>query len=416
MTFLASQRLAQAPIIGEIETMKKRNVVKNCVPGFLLLAVSTGVMAENGSRVGELEARIVQLEQLLQQQMQTQKSQSDKIESFTVKVSEVSRLALKSDSEAKDGYGVSIYGSLRPRLTYREEADESSTDVTDALSRIGLKGSMAISESLTAFYRGEWDVDMESNGNFGDARLAYVGVEGDYGRVAIGQQWSPHYNIVAEVTDLFNHRSSPFAYDNVGPFRTSNLVTYSFSHGGFRFDSSIQANGDLDISGNSGDESQTNDYSHIDSGSFGVGYQFGEIYLGASYLEQQLEGGQGNDSERGMMGVAGSWNVTDDLYLAFTYQDVTVEQTGSEDLDQSTLDLVGAFSLGDGYKIKAAYFSFDDDVDGSGSDAQDGFNLTLEKQMGDLRLFMEWLSRNFEERAERKTLSLGLRYDFELAL
>lgn len=396
--------------------MSKKSVVKNCVPAFVLLAASTGVVAESGSSVEALEARIAQLEKMLGQQMQAQKSQSEKIESVNVKVSEVSRLALKRDSEAKDNYGVTVYGSLRPRLTYRDEGDESSTDVTDALSRIGFKGSMAINESVTAFYRGEWDVDMESNGNFGDARLAYVGIEGDYGRVAIGQQWSPHYNIVAEVTDVFNHRSSPFAYDHVGPFRTSNLVTYSFSSGGFRFDSSIQTNGDLDISGNSGDESQTNNHSHIDSGSFGVGYNFGPVYIGASLLEQQLESGDGNDSERNLLGLAGSWSVSDDLYLAFTYQDIKVEEIGVEDLDQSTLDLVGTYSLGNGYTVKAGYFSFEDDVEDAGSSAQDGYNLTLEKQMGDLRLFMEWLSRNFEERVDRKTLSVGLRYDFELAL
>ena len=51
----------------------------------------------------------------------------------------------------------------------------------------------------------------------------YVGIEGNFGRVAIGNQWDPHYNITAGVTDIYNHRSSPFGYDTIGPFRTHSV-------------------------------------------------------------------------------------------------------------------------------------------------------------------------------------------------
>lgn len=400
--------------------MNKKSVFTNCLSVLVLLAVSSVVAAEDASRIEALEARILQLEKVLEQLLHAQKSQSQKIESVNVKVtevSEVSRLALKRDNEAKDNtennYAVAVYGSLRPRLTFRDEAGESSSDVTDALSRIGFKGDMAIGDSVTAFYQGEWDVDIESKGNFGDARLAHVGVKGDFGRVAIGQQWSPHYNLLTAVTDIFNHRSSPFAYDNVGPYRTSNLVTYSVNAGGIQFDSSIQVNGNLDISGNSGDESQTNRHNHIDSGSVGIGYNFGPVYVGSSYLEQQLEGSESGNAERHFLGLATSWNPSNDVYLALTYQDITVEESGLQDLDQFTLDLVGAYSFGYGYKIKAGYFSFEDDLEDAESIAQDGYNLTFERQIGDFRLFMEWLHRDFEARAARKTLSLGFRYDFE---
>lgn len=399
--------------------MKKQSVVHSLVstivPAAALLAASVPSFAVDDAKVASLEARIAQLEKMLNQQIQTQNQQSKKLESVVVNVQNVAEVAKKASvkvAEAREPYGLNIYGSLRPRLTFRDEGDRTSTDVTDALSRIGIKGSKKVSDSITAFYRGEWDVDIEANGNFGDARLAYVGFEGGFGRVAIGKQWSPHYNLVAERSDIFNHRSSPFGYDAVSPFRTAELLTYSYSKGGFRLDSGVQFNGDPAISGNSGNSSRAGGPSHVDSGSFGASYDFGKVYIGSSFLQQKGD----NDYERDLLGVAGSWNVTDDLYLAFTYQDISVDQLATAELNQSTVDLVGSYALGEGYKLKAGVFSFDDDVDGIGSDTHDGYNITLEKQMGDFRVFGEWLSRDFDYAQTRNTLSLGVRYDFDLAL
>ena len=67
----------------------------------------------------------------------------------------------------------------------------------------------------------------------------------------------------------------------------------------------------------------------------------------------------------------------------------------------------------DSYKLIGGYFYFDDDIDGANSDTQDGFNLTLEKHYSDdFRVFAEWLTRNFDERSDRHTFSVGFRYDF----
>ena len=104
---------------------------------------------------------------------------------------------------------VSIYGRFWPRLTY-ENSDGSSTDITDALSRVGIKANTQITETLSAVLHGEWDVDIEQNGNFGDARQAYVGIKSeDLGMVAIGKQWDPYFNTVAEVTDIFTIGQAP---------------------------------------------------------------------------------------------------------------------------------------------------------------------------------------------------------------
>ena len=138
---------------------------------------------------------------------------------------------------------VSIYGRFWPRVTYMDNGG-GSTDITDALSRVGLKANTQITETLSAVLHGEWDVDIEANGDFGDARQAYVGIQSSHlGFVGISKQWDPHFNVTAEVTDIFYHRASPFGYDNEGPFRSNNLVRYANSIGGLGVDVGVQVNG-----------------------------------------------------------------------------------------------------------------------------------------------------------------------------
>lgn len=312
----------------------------------------------------------------------------------------------KKEKVRKEDYGVTVYGSFRPALTYSDFGnDETSTDVTDFFSRIGFKGDIKVNDSITAFYRGEWDIDVEADADFGDARLGFVGLEGSFGRVALGKQWSPHYNIVAEATDIFNNRSSPFGYDEASPFRANQMVTYSYASGGFKLDAGVQFNGNVENSAG-GDNSQANDTDHVDSGSIGVSYSFGDFYVGASYLDQQLS----DTEERDFRAVAGSWKINDSIYVAVTYQDIE-RSTDAVVYDQSSFDVAASFALNKNYTFKTSYFDWDGDGQGR---TFDGYNLTLENQLNDsVRVFVEWLSRDIEGGEQQKHLSVGMRYDFE---
>ena len=401
----------------------------------------------------------------LEQTIQLQQRQLEELRQEIEQLKEIATMAASQASQAKQAqstadmvmaakkdkeYGVSVYGSLRPALTHSDFGKSSSTDVTDFLSRVGVKGEVVVSDSLTAFYRGEWDVDIEDDADFGDARLGYVGIQGKAGRLAIGKQWSPHFNIVAEVTDIFNHRSSPFGYDEASPFRSRQILTYAYSQGGFRLDSGIQFDGDPE-NGAGGSNTNASEPDHIDSASLGIGYGMGDFYAGISYLDQQ----GGSDYERSFLGLAASWNMTDDFYLAVTYQDIEEDSVGKDverrnedgtvmmevntsshshgddgntfmqgmkpvydthyyDYDQSSFDLAASLALGGGYKLKAAYFDWDGDGNGR---SFDGYNLTLENQISDsVRIFAEWLRRDIERGEEQDHLSIGLRHDFEANL
>lgn len=306
---------------------------------------------------------------------------------------------------------VSIYGRFWPRLTY-ENSEGSSTDITDALSRVGIKANTQITETLSAVLHGEWDVDIEQNGNFGDARQAYVGIKSeDLGMVAIGKQWDPYFNTVAEVTDIFYHRASPFGYDNQGPFRSGNLVTYANSFAGLKVNAGMQVDGEV---GN-GDKSASH-ADNVDAASVGAGFSSGPIYIGASYLRQNqddrvVDGNQEN-RERNFFGVGGSLSLIENMYLAVTYQYITDNYDDGRELNPYTLDIAGAYTLGS-IKALAGFFISDPD---EGTEKM-GYNITLIKEVHPaLDVFAEWVLTQNDPGDDVNTLSLGFRYDFDVAI
>jgi pentapeptide MXKDX repeat protein len=304
---------------------------------------------------------------------------------------------------------VSIYGRFWPRVTYSDvSGGDSSTDITDALSRVGIKADTQITETLSAVLHGEWDVDIEKNGNFGDARQAYVGLKSEgLGMVAIGKQWDPYYNVVAEVTDIFYHRASPFGYDNQGPFRSSNLVTYANSIGGLKINAGMQVDG---VSGSKDDGKHSD---NVDAASVGASLRSGPVYIGASYLRQNRDDA---GIERDSFGVGGSLNVTDNLYLAVTYQYITDNSDDGSELNPYTLDVAAAYSFGGGITALAGYFMSDPD---DGNELM-GYNVTLIKEVHPaLDVFAEWVLYDYDPTDDDKdsnTFSLGFRYDFDVQI
>ncbi len=290
----------------------------------------------------------------------------------------------------------SLYGRLWPKVTYKSPSDgEPNTDITDALSRIGVAADYKLSETLTAVLQAEMRVNLGADGSqdFLTEHLGYVGLKSsDLGLFAIGTQWNPYYNIVAEVTDVYYHRASPFGYDNEGPFRTEQIVRYAYSFSGLKLDLGVQLKGQ---------DSGADDFDQVYAG---VGYSYGPVYVGLGYMGDEA-------GQRDLAGIGASLNVTDDLYLAVTYQAIQYD-TGP---DGDTLDLAATYSFGSGYTLIAGVFTYDNGEDTS---KHFGNNLTLVKSLtSDVRVFAEWLRKDFQE-GDRKdetedTLSLGLRISFD---
>ncbi len=371
--------------------------------------------------------------------------------------------------EAKSGGalgGVELYGRFRPSITFRsfDGNGDDTTDIQDHTSRLGVKGDYDMGDGWKTFFRGEWRVrfgDEAEGTRLGDSYTGYVGVGTPLGEVAIGQQWNTYYNIVAEVTDIYQHNASPFGWDPNGPFRTNSLVTYKTHIGNL----SIQGAGRFTGGDSDGPHRHGQEYN------LGAGYRFDayNAYLGVAFRNTQGNNNSGcqvelvdatfvNNGPQGSVvtaevedvcpdnntvtspsnqdtdwwAIGGSINPTDNLYLAFTYQDgerddgvVINDQTAANDLafddgDISSLDIVASYSFGDDYTFIVGYFDSEDDTNAVRE--FDGFDVSLTKNLNsNTKVWIEWLSsdpddNDVDDSADQyyadDAFLIGFRYDF----
>ena len=195
--------------------------------------------------------------------------------------------------------------------------------------------------------------------------------------------------MTAEVTDIFYHRSSPFGYDNEGPFRSNNLVRYAHSIGGISLDAGMQVNGSPENNAGEGffrtNANTSSDSDNVDAFSVGASARGDKAYLGVSYLRQNQDD---SDLERNFLGIGASLNVTEDLYLAVTYQYIMDNYGTGKDRDPYTLDVAAAYSFGSGMKALAGFFAYDDDD----STELLGYTVTLIKEVHpSTDVFVEWV-------------------------
>ncbi len=296
-------------------------------------------------------------------------------------------------SKTKFGF----YGSIRPILGYSHTDSNSDWGVEDANSRIGFTTSHEITEGLTAFAQGEFKVEIDNGGDFGKVRKAFAGVEGGFGRVAIGQQ-AVTQEIIYDPVDIFNRPDTPLAYDGASPFRLGNLVTYRKQLGDFLFSVDGQF-----------DENSTNDKNELnnqstDFANVGVRYKTDFIYIASAYYNKQLADG----SEENTVGVTVAKNF-DKLYLATAYQNID-----KDDIDTGhTLDVVASYPIFENHKLKLGYGQYDNGLD-SGYNV---YNTTLEWQKtSQFKTFIEYQRKNFDDASSKEDddqIRIGLRYDFK---
>ena len=308
--------------------------------------------------------------------------------------------------EHGDNTSVSLYGRLWPKVTYSNPSDgDPKTDITDAISRLGVSANYKLTDTLSAVALVEARVNLNRDGDarkpdegdfFLTENLGYVGLESsDLGLFAIGTQWNPYYNIVAGVTDVYYHSSSPFGYDTVSPFREEKIVRYAHSFSGLNLDLGVQLKDQK-----AGDE----DYDKVYAG---LGYSYGPVYVGLAYL-----GDSSGMESRDFIGLGASLSLTDDLYLAVTLQSLQYDDSS----DQQTLDVAATYSLGSGFTLIGGVFTHDADTDADDAEHV-GYNLTLVKALtGNVKVFAEWLRWDYgdakRDGATDDWLSLGIRIDF----
>ncbi|WP_281214044.1 porin [Shewanella insulae] len=327
---------------------------------------------------------------------------SEQVEALNQRIAQLEAQAAPSQFKNSE---VSLYGSIRPTLSYLDDSTDETWDVRDALSRVGIKASTEFADGWRAIAQGEWSVDIANSGNFGKARQAYVAIASPYGQVGIGKQRPAQYSLIAEYVDIFNHGNSPYAYDHESPFFVDNFVTYKLVTGGLTWMAGAQFDGDKGDTG-------------ADLVNLGVGYDVGALHLGLGYVTQDsLENGQVNGDNQTLGGVV-AYTFDNGLYLAASYQDKQYNfdnQVQHGDRSGSTLDTALAYPLSDEYKIKLGYFQFKDGIEDISSMDYDGFNTTLEwNPLANVRVHLEYLDKNYDNLNDDRAVTVGFRYDFNL--
>ena len=254
-----------------------------------------------------------------------------------------------------------VYGKVNLSVNQVEEKADKET-VEDNLqlvshaSRLGFKGDTAITESLKALAKIEYEVaadgDLfgESTENVFKARNVYVGVEGDsWGQVIAGRADTPVKTLGKKVEVFNDYFLGDIKNALEGENRVSNMIQYaSPTMSGF----TVYAMGVL------GEEDGVTDGEDRDS--------VDGFSVVADYSADIFSVGLGYDSDvdkRDLLRLAGNVAVTDAVTLGALYQTSEINDEDENGVaDESGYALSVAWKI-DSWKLKAQYAAADIDKD-----------------------------------------------------
>lgn len=137
---------------------------------------------------------------------------------------------------------ITVYGKVNVSAESINDAVsdfESKTDVVNNASRFGVKGGVALSDSLNAVYTVEWGVNVaDQSASSGDknisARNQYVGLAGGFGELLVGRNDTILKQSQGKA-DLFNDLRGDLGNLFAGEVRAGDSLTYKTpSFGGFQ--------------------------------------------------------------------------------------------------------------------------------------------------------------------------------------
>lgn len=267
------------------------------------------------------------------------------------------------------------YGSIRVQV---QDTNKGEIEYKDNYSRLGAYGSKEILDGVKATYNFEFRLftdDGSFAGNDQRARLANVGLEGDFGSVLIGKQYSPHWNFTDNAIDIFSdidesagctneatgvichtHRYGLYAVDAAGNghymeyLRPDRAVTYMTPEmGGFQLAvMAVMNNGDVKANA-AGTESES-----ISGYNVAAKYTINDFTFSASRFE--LSGFQGT-------------NKVDALQLAYNHKDLSLAaryqdssdmrfyeglNPSGEIVDENVYEVYAGYKIGD-IQLQATY-------------------------------------------------------------
>ena len=127
---------------------------------------------------------------------------------------------------------ITVYGKANVVVQQAEEnGADSQTEINSYASRFGVKGGVAINESLDAVYKMEWEINItdQKAANSSDdqikARNQYVGLKGNFGELVVGRNDTMLKQSQGKI-DLFNDLEADIKQLFDGENRLGETLTY----------------------------------------------------------------------------------------------------------------------------------------------------------------------------------------------
>lgn len=284
--------------------------------------------------------------------------------------------------------GAQWYGRINTAVSFldRDDADGGNqTDIKNISSRFGVKGSEDLGNGLSAVYRYEFGVASDVADVQDNNRLSYVGLSGSFGTITLGRVWSAFFNHVGTIMDPSQNVGGD-GYN--GPYRTSNVLSYSGGAG------PIALQIDLNLDGDNANSSGVDGWQ--------IGGTFSTGALAIALAHGNNDGGAAEDEDQ--TGVAAKYSL-ENFWLGAGY---TSFDDGSADETTGVALLAG----GGGGDISwwASLESVEDDDDGTDTDI---INFNISKHLSKTtRVYIEGALNDEADGSDTNELLFGVRADF----
>src|SRR5690554_2532263 len=263
---------------------------------------------------------------------------------------------------------VTIYGVVDAGFAYGKSDDNKFKGINSGLlsaSRIGLKGTEDLGNGLKAKFALEYGINVDTGDGPSGPRQSWIGLEGGFGFVGLGRQYSPGHNYAGMLSAFggsagFNpyiDLASGTSIVNSGNGRWDNAISYkSPNFSGF----DIQA---MYAFGESSD--QADDFGSRDLGTaFGIGAGYRNAGLKLAIVYHDIEGGDNEldsnglptgaeveDTKEWMIGAGYDFGFMD---LNLTYTDVE-NAGGVDNVDHKIVYLNAGVPVGVAGKVLLGY-------------------------------------------------------------
>lgn len=271
-----------------------------------------------------------------------------------------------------------LYGKVNVSVVNSDSGSDDTWKLNSNASRIGIKGSTQVSEGLTVFYKTEFQVDVDGDGDVFKQRNIFAGVKGNFGSVLAGKNDTPT-KLAQKKIDLFNDLEGDIKKTFAGENRMSNIIAYTTpKYGNFSATYAVMP-------------SEGDNGSLSDATSYSVSYSKDDLYVAVA-----------SDSD-----VKGA-----DLLRVVSQYKVDAWQLGLMYQENDTTNESGYFASA-AYKsnnitYKAQYGSNENDTDGSDKTTLSvGADFKLAKNTKSFVFFTD-----NEDSSSTKTIGLGLEHKF----